>query len=264
LTVIGAHCQDAKDEEVAAKAKSLGVNYTIVKRALFTKGASDIKIPHCFLFDHTGKCLYSGSPDNADKQLRSAVGAALVEGLEPQSKSVTGLATALKSGQPPPAILQRAVPLLKAKDPALAEEAKLLMDKICFVGRAQFDEADGMKETDPFAAYTALERLPAQYKGTPLGADATKLLTDLKKDKTVQAELKARPALTAIKTIDETLSKAAKTAKVDVSDVKFQRTNSATLAKLRTGILNMKKTHPDTKSTEQAVAIAEKYGLMLP
>jgi hypothetical protein len=263
--VIGGHAQGAKDEEVRAKCKSLGINYSVVKAA-FTKESGVNGIPYCLLFDHSGKCIHGGKPESIDKQLRSAIGAALVAGLEeaPKTKSVAALATSLKSGQAPSAVLQRAVPLLKTKDTAVAEEAKQLIDKICFVGRQQYDEAEQQKGDDPFAAYTAIEKLPTQYRGTPLATDATKLLTELKKDKTVQTELKARPQLTAIKTIDANLTKSAGVAKLELTDPKFLKANGQVLQNLRKNVIAMKKSFPEAKATEQAVAIAEKYGIMLP
>src|SRR5579883_1837624 len=80
LVVVGAHVQNASDEEVATKSRGLGSNFDVVKGA--SAAGLDYKgIPHAVLFDHTGKCVYQGGPEGAEKLLRSVVGKALVESL---------------------------------------------------------------------------------------------------------------------------------------------------------------------------------------
>jgi hypothetical protein len=261
--VVGAHVQNAPDDAVKAKCKALGIAYPVVKPGF--KKQLDIGIPLCLLFDSTGKCIFRGKPDAVEKQLRAAVGKSLVESLDeqPKSKSVVPLAASLKNGVSPVSVLQRALPLLKSKDSATADEAKQLVEKLCIVGQQQFEDAQKLKEESPFKAYLAAERLPAQYKGTPLGTRAEKLVAELKSDKAVMAEIKARPSLAAVKKIDETLSKSAALAKVEVTDPKFLKANNTALQNLKRTVLAMKKSWPDSKSTEEAVAIAEKYGIVV-
>jgi hypothetical protein len=225
-----------------------------------------LSIPLCLLFDNTGKCIFRGKPDEVEKQLRSAVGKVLVEGLEgqPKSKAVAPLAASLKNGLSPASVLQRAIPLLKSKDSAAAEEAKQLVEKLCFSGQEQFAEAEKLKDADPFQAYLAVERLPLQYRGTPLGARADKLIAELKSDKAVLAEIKARPSLATVKNIDATLTKSAQLAKVELTDPKFLKANKTSIQNLQRTVLAMKKAWPESKSTEEALAIAEKYGVKTP
>src|SRR5215472_1818888 len=125
LAVIGPHVQSASEEEVKKKARALGIEFTVITGG-FTKQPAGLKgIPHCMLFDQTGKCVYHGQPDGVEKLLRSTVGKALVASLDtpPTTKAVTGLADSLKSGQSPLAVLQRAVPLLKSKETTTVNEA---------------------------------------------------------------------------------------------------------------------------------------------
>ena len=138
----------------------------------------------------------------------------------------------------------------------MAEEAKQLVEKLCFSGQEQFEEGEKLKDTDPFGAYLAVEKLPLQYRGTPLGTRADKLIAELKSDKAVLAEIKARPALATVKNIDAALTKSAQAAKVEVSDPKFLKANKTSIQNLQRTVLAMKKSWPDSKSTEEALAIA--------
>ena len=222
LVVVGLHVSQGSPEQIDSKARSLGVNFTIVSGGRVKDG--DFKgIPHCMLFDHTGKCLYRGDPTAVETKLRSAVGAAIVAGMEspPTSKGVTPLADSLKKGQSPMVILPKAVALLKSTDSQTAEEAKQLVGKLTDVGQKKVDQAESVMKDDPVAAFLQLEPVPSSFKGTPVGTKATSLLAELKKDKKVASEMKARPSLAGIKKIDAQLSPLAQ--KVPPSDPTFQK-----------------------------------------
>ena len=263
LTTVGAHMHSVKDEEVQAKVKSLGITPTVAQdqQGLAPHPHAAFPAIRC-----GGQCIYRGGADGLDKPLRAAVGKTIVGSLDnpPESKPVQALAAALTSGQAPSAVLLRAVPLLTSKDTSIADEAKALVEKLCAAGQAQLNEADTLKKDDPYAAYIALEKLPIQYRGTPLAANATKVLAELKKDEKVALELKARPALATIKKIDDGLTNSARLGMVEITDPRFLRANAMALQSLRRNVLAMKKSWPDSKATETAVEIAEKYGIMLP
>jgi hypothetical protein len=264
LSVIGPHVQKATDEVVKGKAQALGLTFPIVKPG-FTKNPAFSGIPHCMLFDPTGKCVYRGSPDGVDKLLRSSVGKAIVEGLatQPTSKPVTSLVASLKNGQSPPLVLQRAVALLKSTDTTTLNEAKLLIDKLSEAGQKQLDKVEAIKADDPVSAYDLLQQLPTQYRGTPLAAKAARLLVEIKKDKTVAAELRARPLLESIKKIDTVLEARARVKGSSTDDAKFLKAQSPTLQNMRRTLQTMKKTYPSARSTDEALAIGEKYGIVM-
>jgi hypothetical protein len=264
LAVIGPHVQEATDEEVKGKARALGLDFPVVKPS-FTKNPAFGGIPHSMLFDQTGKCVYRGSPDGVDKLLRSSVGKAIVEGLatQPTSKPVTSLAASLKTGQSPMLVLQRAVALLKSKDATTVNEAKQLVDKLSEGGQKQFDKAEAMKADDPVSAYNLLQQLPTQYRGTPLGAKAAKVLAEIKKDKSVSAELRARPLLESIKKIDKSLEARAEVSGLSINHPKFLAAQAPVLQKLRRTLQTMNKSYPNARSTDEALAIGEKYGIVM-
>lgn len=261
LVILGAHCQNATAEEVQAKAQSKGVNFAVLEGAS-VKDANDVSgIPHSMLFDHTGKCIYRGTPTGAEAALKSAVGKALVEGLEkaPASKSITPLTDALKKGQSPTLVLQKLIPLQKASDAGAADEAKTLVSKLTEAAQKRVDESEALMKDDPFGAYIKLEKVPLTFKGTPVAVKATALLTELRKDKVVAAELKAKPALDMVKKLDVQLGSLA--GKVDPKDPLFQRLGAAPLKQLKTALQTMKKSWPDAKYTQEAMGIGEKYGV---
>jgi hypothetical protein len=53
-----------------------GIRPTILDRASVEGGSDFQGIPHCMLFDHTGTCVYRGSPFNAQDAVVAAVKAA--------------------------------------------------------------------------------------------------------------------------------------------------------------------------------------------
>jgi hypothetical protein len=262
LVVVGAHVQNASDEEVSAKSRELGINFAVVKGAS-AAGLEFKGIPHAVLFDHTGKCLYQGSPEGAEKLLRPAIGKALAESMSkaPSSKAVVPLVEALKRGQTPGGVLQKALPLQKSPEASTAEEATQLINALTAGASKRVEAAEALMAEDPLGAFDRLERVPAAWKGTAVAAKANNLLTTLRKDKTVAAELKARPMLESVRKLDGALSASARNAKIDPKAPVFQKVHAVTLRKMRTTLQQMKKTWPDARATAQALELGEKYGV---
>jgi hypothetical protein len=265
LVVIGPHVQSASEEEAKTKARALGIEFTVFMAGFIKTPADFNGIPHCMLFDQTGKCVYRGKPDGVEKVLRSSVGKALVASLEkpPTSKAVTPLAESLKSGQSPLAVLQRAAPLLKSKDPTTVNEARQLIDRLSAAGQKKFDKAEESKADNPLGAYLLVEPLSTEYRGTPLGAKAAKLLAVLSKDKAVVAELRARPLLETVKKLDRFLEDSAKNNAVTVDDAKFLKAQAPVLQNMRRTLVSMKQSYPNARVTIEALAIGEKYGIQI-
>jgi hypothetical protein len=263
LVLIAPHCQKATAPEVRSKALSVGVTFTVTASGGVQNGNDFRGIPHCMLFDHTGKCLYRGSPSGVEVPLRMAVGTALVErtGKSDFSKPLAPLVSALKKGQSPMAVLQRVIPLQKSKNARTAEDAKLLAGQLLQGAQQRVDEAAQKVKDDPVTAYDQLGMVVKTFKGTPVAAKAAKMLTDLKKDKAVMAELRARPSLDAMKKLDELLSKAGPD--IDPKGAQFQRAFAAPLKQMQRIVQRMKKSWPDTRATQEALQIADRYGVVV-
>ena len=118
-----------------------------------------------------------------------------------------------------------------------------------------------MSQADPVAALVLIDRVPVTFKGTPVGTSANELLTELKKDKAVQTELKARPTLDAIRKLDSHLTQLAEKYGIETKDPMFLKANTASIDQLKRSLQLMNKTYPDTRATQQAAAIGEKYGV---
>ena len=186
----------------------------------------------------------------------------LVDVGEPlKSKTLAPIVDNLKRGQAPLSQLPKLLPLVKSADKVTAQEAQQLLDRITAASAVKLKEAQKLKDTEPIDAFLLIEELPAELKGTPLAKDATALLTELKKDKGVAQELKARPMLEAVRKQDAALSKLAADRKVDVQDPDFKKQNTAALNTLRTAVVKLRQAFPLAKATLEAIQIANKYGL---
>lgn len=263
LIIIAPHCQGGSADQVTAKAKSMGVAFTVTDGSTRVQGANISGIPHCIIFDHTGKCIFDGHPNDADRLIRPAVGKALVETVEkpPTSKALAPIAASLKKGDAPLSVLPKLVALQKSTDATTAEEAKMLLAKLTEVGQKKIDQAESVMKDDPLTAYQDLESVPGAYKGTPVATKATSMINELRKDKRVAAELRARPALDKIKKLEEQLKTLA--SKIQPTDPNFKRVAAAPLASLKTALTTMKKSYPDAKATQDALAIGERYGVAI-
>jgi hypothetical protein len=262
LVVIGAHVQKGTNEEIQAKARSRGVSFAVVSSASVKDGHDFKGIPHAMVFDHTGRCVFRGSPDGAEAAARKAVGQALTADLGKTqfSKPVTPLVDALKKGLAPEAVLKKAVPVQRSPDAAAASEAKQLVATLTKAGQKQIEEAEALKEEDPYAAYLKVQPVPAAFRGTPVETKANALLAELKRNKVVAAELQAQPGLDKVKRWDAVLGPQA--AKADPKGPVFQRAYGPTLRQMQTTLNQMKRSWPDAKATAEALEIGEKYGVV--
>jgi hypothetical protein len=252
LVVIGAHVQSATPEQVKTKAQALGIRFTVTQGGNVT-GANAKGIPHCMVFDHEGKCVYEGHPDKAEVPMRTSLGKAMVAktGKSSFSKSVQPVADALKKGASPVAALQKLLTFKKDDD------AKSLIESITARGQTQLDDISAQTEEDPVGVYFESDRLSKYFKGTPVGTKAGELFTKLKNDKSVVAEVKARPSLDTIKKLDEALTKAANGD--DVTEPMFQKKYTVALNQMRSALRTMKNSWPKANATVQAVEIVERY-----
>jgi hypothetical protein len=260
LVVIGNQGQQATDQQVRAVARSHGVNFTVTSGTGIQGDSGNRGIPHVVVFDHTGKCVYRGSPSEAERYVRLALGKALAAKLEgTASKSVTNLLESLKKGQAPASVLQKALSLSKSGDKESAAQAKELVTSMTETGEKLIGEIEKMRSTDPIDAFPIATRLSIDLKGTPPASKATEIISELKKDKTVVQEVKARPVLEGIHVLDDALQEAA--GKDDPKGKEFHKAQAAPLKQLQTAIKKMKTSWPDAPSTKEALEIAEKYGL---
>ena len=66
LTVIGAHSGELKLEELKTKSNSLGIKFTVTDGFFYQSGT--VNLPHVYLFNHQGKCIFRGGPSDAERR----------------------------------------------------------------------------------------------------------------------------------------------------------------------------------------------------
>lgn len=261
LIVLGSHVQDGTDEQIRVAPLSRGVTYQITHQTRAADDGDLDGIPHGFLFDHTGQCLWRGMPSTAGTQIRIAVGNAIVAGTGKEkfnSAAVQAVAKDLKDGKPPSTLLAKVV-ALKGSGGETATEAQTLLDSMTAVGLKKLKAAEEAQSADPLAAFVLIEKVPTAYKGTPVATKATELLAKLKKEKAVVAELAARPALAALKKIETPLVGTADSARMP----EYTKMHGAVLKQIKAKVLEMKKSWPDSNATKEALEIAQRYAIEL-
>jgi thiol-disulfide isomerase/thioredoxin len=261
LLILGSHCQDGSAEDVRAVAAGRGANFPISIQTRVQGGNDARGLPHSILFDHNGDCVYRGHPTQAEPLIRKAVGEALVAGAKREkfAPALEPIVKDLKAGKPPASQLARVAALRTSKG-QVGEDATALLDSMTAVGRKKLKDAEDLAGSSPGEAYLLIEKVPTAYKGTPLATKATELITKLKKEKVVMAEINARSALEGVKKIDQQLGG---TKGQDPKKSEYQKSNAKALGQLKTKVQSMKTNYPDAQATKEATEIADKYGVEL-
>ncbi len=221
----------------------------------------DHKMPYAVVFDAKGQGLFRGSPYEAEAVMRAAVGRTLIDaaGIEKFAPSVAPLADALRNGQPPFPLLQKLIGVYQNSPGAASEQAKALIGLLTANAKKRLEEASALKSSEPFKAFESLERLASVYKNTQVGVKATALVNQLKSDKDVAAELRARPSLQAIKKIETSLN--GRAGSFNPADPSFQLDNADLLEQLRVAIGKMKKAYPKTKALDDAIMLGTRFAV---
>lgn len=255
LVVVGAHTHKAPPEYVKAVARARGANFPLTEQTAIA-GHDVPELPHAVVFDHTGACIFRGTPRDAEVKARRAVGEALVANARRDTfgPQLTGAVAELKRGQSPHLVLPK---VLKQLDGPAAEDAKALLKSLTAVGQRAYDRANERAAADPVGAFRLAESLPAAYKGTPLAAAAAALVARLKTDTAVAVELAARPTLATVRQLGTRLALELGTGKP--ADAEFQKANAELLGQLREAVARMRKDWPTARVTAEAEAIAGRF-----
>jgi hypothetical protein len=218
---------------------------------------------HAALFNIDGQCIFRGQIDDTTIYIKEAIGQRLFQKLSLSEseipKQLLPAITALQGGEPLAGVAVKAQAFATSNDAALGEPAKKIVAMIAEPGTTSLAAATAMKKDDPVEAFLAAEKVAARFKGLPVAAKANKLIDDLRFDKSVQSELKARKDLEAVTKLETLLSSQA--GSFAPKESSFQSKHAAMLRQLKETCDAMKKKHPNAKATQQAVAIAKEYGV---
>ena len=200
---------------------------------------------------------------DAEMPARQVVAEFLISkaGIEKPSSGLVPVIEALRAGKPAMAQLAKLSALTRSNEALVKDQAKALLDVIAEGPRQTLAEATDLAESNPVEAYLKVERLTTAFKDTPLGMQASTLVAKLKQNKAVADEVKARADLSKVKKLDTDLSSRA--GSFNPTATEFQSKNAAAIKQLTDAVQQMKKSHPNAKATEEALAIAARYGIQL-
>lgn len=262
LVLLAPHAQEGSPHQVKSKVTAFSMAFSVYGVGTLREETSFKFIPHTVLFDHTGQCMFRGRPTEVEAKLRIAVGKGLVArtGLKQFSKTITPYAEALAAGQSPYLVLAKLLPLQKSTDKATADQAKLFVSKMTEDAHHMVERANEDWQSAPMEIYDQLNRITVYFKGTPVAAKASQALTKLKTQKVVQLELKARPYLEQIKQIDALLCNEIKGDVLPTAQ-EFRSAYGQQMLQMKNLLMQMKKSWPTAKATEQGMDIASYYGI---
>lgn len=265
LVVIGAHAQGGTSEEVRAAVAKLGVTFTIVNGGR-VDGAEDIDgIPHCMVFDHTGKCVFRGHPgqshDAVDAAVKAAPGSVLAGRV---LAKIPELNTLLQDERKFVTGLKKAKSLVTSDDAETAAEAKYVVQRIEAYGRAMLDEAVSAKQTDPVQAWDLVQRCMVILKGAEIGDEAAKLKSTWMKDKQFQAVVKANQQMERLEGMRSTVREQLGVgAQGSITPELAATIPSAVKGRVRLLAQTILKAAPDTPLAKKAIAIAAELGVVV-
>lgn len=265
LVVIGAHAQGGPADIVRRTAADLGVTFPILEQAQVTGGGDFSGIPHCMLFDHTGKCVFRGSPFEVHEAVATTVAAAPAALLE--GRTLVKLAAfdgQLRSEQGFGGLLRKAEGLAAAKDEATADEARFIVEKLTARGKAMLAEAESLKAENPLGAADLVQRCAAAYRGTEIGIEAASTLRAWKKDQAFQASVRAAQQLAKLQALRAGILQALEVrSNDDVTPELIARVPPAAKRQLADVVRGVQRLSPDSPVAAQAAAIATEFGLDL-
>ncbi len=258
LVVIGAHAQGGAAEELKGKVAQLNVSFTILDRASVEGGSDFQGSPHCMLFDHTGTCVYRGSPFNAQDAVVAAVKAAPGSILEGHTLvKLPEFNALLRDESQFATVLKKARGLTSSGDAEMAEEAKFVVEKIEAYGQRLLAEARSGKEADPARAAENVQRCVVLFKGSEIGTEAAKLNGEWKKDRKFQASVKAGQQLAKLERMrDYIFEQMEVDADATLTAEQAAKIPAAMRSQIRSVAQGIGKACPESALAEKAAAIA--------
>jgi hypothetical protein len=217
---------------------------------------------HALLFDSAGKCVYRGSAYDVGDATRAAVGKMLLAaalGPDAPPKALGPVADALAAGAGPVAVLAKLTPLTNSSDADTKARAKKLHDLILAPGEKALADARASAKTDPLGAFLAAERVAARFKNTPLATRANTLMTNVRSDKSVAAELKARLLTTDLEKLAGKLR--GQEGNFNPGDPMFQEKNQQTFAQMKALLEQLRKQYSGARATAAAEKIAREFAV---
>ncbi len=260
LYVIASHVQRATKEKIERFCRLNRLNFTVVTSAQ-VEGDTSRFIPHMWIFDHTGKCVWEGHPGTAAKPLKDIMEKCphpLLAGLK--LNKLSAINTALKKGYPPGKILRQLRSKARSRDPEVAAEAKQIAARLNAHGEKLLKKAEECRSGDPYQCYVLYEKLKKDFSGSDIAKEAEKKLRELKKDKAFMKEYQAGKIFAAIRLYADQL-KPLPGGSIDLSDPDCSKLNRKVVRRIVSAALLLKKRYSDTTYYEKAKGCLNRLGL---
>jgi hypothetical protein len=226
----------------------------------FDSVVKDFKsFPMCAVYSHDGRGIFLGSPFEAEALVRGAVGQAVTEDLDDAPKQVAAIVEALREGKTPVSQFGKLTSLSKSKDEEIAKPAGTLLARLTEPGTKILEETEAKLKDAPYDSYVTLERLIAAYKETPVAFKAATYVYQLRSNKEVANELRAKPNLEKIQKMESELT--ARLGPYSPANRRFRQENAMLLRQLDLAIRQMQQANPGTRAAEQALRIGERFGV---
>ncbi|MCD4824853.1 MAG: TlpA family protein disulfide reductase [Phycisphaerae bacterium] len=247
LVVIGTHSYDSRKSEAISVAISKGVNFRIMSHARVPK-VNELELPRVFVFNHQGKVVFEGRPDD---KMNKAIVKALKARPDPllggmKYKKLADVAKKIKTGKLGEAY--KKCEESKDADGRLGEEAAYLFANLEHYAKRLEEKAENEKES-PIAAMIALAKLKKSFAGTEYGDNAAEKIKKLKKDKEFQTELKADKIYLAIRRASW---RVAPRPTDKAQQAKWAKMFGKGLRAIKLKVEKLKKKYPDTTAAEKA------------
>lgn len=256
LVAFGAETDEAGPDEMEKVARVRGITFPLLAETTFGIPGS-YRLPHAYVYDHAGRCVFRGNPLDAEAYVKVAVGKAILARVDADltGKATKPVADLLAQGAPMPQVLAKLADQMRAapKDAGL----KALQEALTAGAQKVLDAAKEKEKTDPVGAYVDAHRLATTYRGTPIEKPATALMGRLVGNPKVEREARARAALTALKKLDAQL--AGKDRSFDPRLPSFKEDNAALLKQFAEAVGKLQKTYAGTRAADEAARLAERW-----
>lgn len=262
LRVVATHVQNATDQAVTTLCRQSRVNYTVVKAAR-VKGDNARTIPHLYLFDHTGECVWQGLPSAVTQELKDVMAKAphpLLAGLE--LSKLQKMNAAMKQGVSCGKVIKQLKSKLSASDAETAAEAKAIVDRLMAHAKKLEEDSEKLRTENPYGSYALLEEIKAEFAGTEPATAAAAKLKALAKDKEFMLQYRAGKLAADIRQTGELLKPVGRGA-VDLSDAACLKANRPTAMKMVASFKRLKKDYAETKYYKDAAEYLQGLGLKL-
>ena len=257
LIIIGIHPYKFANEAIQGTCKDKGVTFSVYcegKMPGQTTNAGSILV-----FDHTGKLVFNGDTIKGYEAVKEYVAKAPANVVGSRELvKLKKLGDALRSGTYPPKLLKAITDAQKSEDKDTVGEADYLFERVKKWVTDQIEVARNARATDALKCKSDLETLAKDLKGTEFEKLIADAVAALDKDAVYKTELTMWDNLDKVKGMDKKL----KPMPAKRGQDKWKKENAAPLKEIKDLVEQMQKDSPKSKATEQAVAIADKYGLI--